>query len=133
MKRKVRKKIPCNIPEDVKTWPCEHCGRVLLSKAGYTSHVKIHLTENVSLTDGSIPIRPDDVTCVICLKTCKSTAGLKRHMKIHKDQIPQQDPINPIKCTSNVCHICHKPFKTNAGLQSHLRAHVRQAQKEQVT
>ena len=97
MKWKVRKKIPCNIPEGVKTWPCEHCGRVLLSKAGYTSHVKIHLTENVSLTDGSIPIRPDAVTCVICLKTFKSTAGLKRHIKVHKDQIPQKDPINPKK------------------------------------
>ena len=47
-----------------------------------------------------LPPRPAENVCVVCGKVCKSAPGLKRHMAVHKDSIPQIDSINPIKCTS---------------------------------
>ena len=127
LKRSVRKGNVTNLPPSVQTWPCEHCDRVLLSKAGYIGHVKSHSTPKISLSDGTIPPCPDDLTCAICYKVCKSKGGLKRHISAaHKNDIPQIGPINPNQCTENICHICHRPCKSKAGLQSHLRSHARQ-------
>ena len=30
------------LPDDVKSWKCEICARILLSKAGYVNHKKSH-------------------------------------------------------------------------------------------
>lgn len=127
LKRSVRKGNVTDLPPSVQTWPCEHCDRVLLSKAGYIGHVKSHSTPKISLSDGTIPPCPDDLTCAICFKVCKSKGGLKKHVStVHKNDIPQTGPINPNQCTENVCHLCRRPCKSKAGLKSHLRSHARQ-------
>ena len=45
----------------------------------------------------SLPPRPHGNTWVVCGKMSKSSSGLKGHMKIHKTDIPQLDPINPVQ------------------------------------
>ena len=123
LKRGLRKGEVSVLPEDAKSWKCEICSRILLSKAGYVNHRKSH--ESNPVNSNLLPIRPGDTTCVICSKICKSSAGLKRHMIIHKKDIPQLSSINPVKTLTFICHICHRPCKSAAGLQSHVRAHGR--------
>ena len=127
LKRSVRKGKVDDLPANLSTWTCEHCQRVLLSKSGYIAHVKSHTRAKVSLTDGSIPPAPDETTCPICWKSCKSVGGLKCHInRMHKNDIPQTGPINTKRCTNFICHICHRPCKSKAGLQAHLRWHASQ-------
>ena len=71
----------------------------------------------------SLPPHPHDNTCIVCGKVFKSSPRLKRHTKIHKNDIPLVDPINPVQNSSHICHICLKSCKSAAGLKSHLRAH----------
>ena len=66
-----------------------------------------------------------ETTCVLCSKVCKSVAGLKRHMPVHKAVIPQKDIMNPVNTPTLACYICHRPCKSAAGLKSHLRSHER--------
>ena len=69
LKRSVRKGDKENVAElpiDINTWTCEHCGCVLLSKSGHTAHVKLHFSAKISLTDRAIPPAPDETTCPIC-------------------------------------------------------------------
>jgi len=120
-KRSLRKDVNPDLPEDVQLWSCNHCPRMLKSKAGLTNHLKSHETSNLP----ALPARPDQNTCVICNKVCKSSAGLKSHMHVHKDVIPQASSINPVKVMSFVCHVCFRPCKSASGLKSHLRAHAR--------
>ena len=42
LKRSVRKGNMSVLPDDVKSWKCEICVRILLSKAGYVNHKKSH-------------------------------------------------------------------------------------------
>ena len=111
--------------DNLPSWKCGVCQRVLLSKAGYVNHIKSHDNNSKQSSYTSLPARPPNNTCVICNKSCKSTSGLKRHMAIHKKELKHPDPINPIKTTEFICHICLAPMKSNAGLKSHLRAHGR--------
>ena len=120
-KRSLRKDVNPDLPEDVQLWSCNHCPRMLKSKAGLANHLKSHETSNLP----ALPARPDQNTCVICNKVCKSSAGLKSHMHVHKDVIPQASSINPVKVMSFVCHVCFRPCKSASGLKSHLRAHAR--------
>lgn len=46
-----------------------------------------------------LPPRQPEYVCVICANVFKSTSGLKRHMKILKDNIPHSGPINSVKVT----------------------------------
>ena len=69
------------LPDDVKSWKCEICARILLSKAGYVNRKKSH--EKDLGYANLLPSRSADTICVICSKY-KTTAGLKRHMVIHK-------------------------------------------------
>ena len=57
--------------------------------------------------------------------SCKSVAGLKRHMLVHKAVIPQKDIMNPAKTLTLACYICHRPCRSAAGLKSHLWSHAR--------
>lgn len=66
-----------------------------------------------------------DTLCVICGKVRKSMAGLKRHMVVHKEQISQQDPINPMKTLEFICHLCFKSCESTAGLKSLLCSHLK--------
>lgn len=62
--------------------------------------------------------------CMMCCKTlCKSSLGLKRHMKVHKDDVIQFDRINPTN-VNFVCYTCFKLCKSIAGLKSRLRTHA---------
>ena len=59
-----------------------------------------------------LPPKPEENMCVVCGKMCKSSSGLKQHMKIHKDAIPQTDAVHLVKITSFICgvhvrvHVC---------------------------
>ena len=133
LKRDTRKGIIRELPDDKPSWKCNVCERVLLSKAGYVNHLKSHAGSNNQSSYTNLPPRPDSTTCVICRKVCKSASGLKRHMHVHKKDIVQPDPINPIKTTEFICHICKAPMKSNAGLNSHLRAHGRKSREVEAT
>ena len=130
IKRDVRKGKEIDLLGEMNTWRCETCSRVLLSKAGYINHIKVHEKEQKRSTYAHLPPKPQEKTCVICSKVCKSSSGLKRHMKVHKDAIPQMDAFNPVRTTSFICHVCLKPCKSAAGLNSHLRAHGRKQEEE---
>ena len=121
--RSLRKGNMSVLPDDAKSWKCEICARILLSKAGYVNHKKSH--EKDLGYANLLPSRPADTTCVICSKKCKTTAGLKRHMVIHKKTNPQSSSVNPVKSLGFICHVCHRPCKSAAGLKSHLPAHGR--------
>ena len=41
-------------------------------------------------------------------------------MRIHKNDIPQLDPINPVQNSSQVCYICLKSCKSTAGPKGQL-------------
>ena len=124
LKRGLRKG-DVSLPSDAIEWKCETCSRILLSKAGYVNHKKSHERTPAGMNTHPIPPQPGDTTCAVCGKTCKTTAGLKRHMITHKDTIPQRSAVNPITVLDFICHICHRPCKSAAGLKSHLRAHGR--------
>ena len=47
LKRSLRKDNVSVVPEDIKSWKCEICARILLSKAGYVNHKKRHERELV--------------------------------------------------------------------------------------
>ena len=126
LKRAARKGNNINLTGELKTWNCETCGRVLLSKAGYVNHLKAHThVQTQSRYTSLLPPKPDSTTCVVCNKVCKTAPGLKRHMVVHKDVIPQHSTINPVKTVTFICHICMKACKSAAGLSSHIRAHGR--------
>ena len=127
VKRALRKGDTLDLPPNTKIWKCQTCERVLLSKAAYVNHTKSHArTQQQAANVAVLPPRPQDTTCVVCDKVCKTVPGLKKHMIVHKNVIPQTDPINPVTTLSFLCHICHKPCRSNAGLKSHLRKHGRQ-------
>ena len=42
LKRSLRKGNMSVLPDDVKSWKCEICARILLSKASYVNHKKSH-------------------------------------------------------------------------------------------
>ena len=98
-----------------------------MSKAGYVNHKKSHV-KYLGYAN-LLPSRPADTTCVttcvICSKKCKTTAGLKWHMVIHKKTIPHSSSVNPLISLGFIYHVCHRPCKSAAGLKSHLRAHGR--------
>ena len=124
LRRKLRKGDD-SVPENVKIWKCEICGRVLLSKAGYVNHVKSHSgSQNQAAYENIISSRPPENICAVCNKVCKSVSGLKRHMAVHKKDIQQKSLVTTVK-TSFVCHVCYKTCKSTAGLKSHLRGHAR--------
>ena len=123
IKRDLRKGNSDSLPADVKSWICETCGRVLLSKAGYVNHLKSHQNNPAGFI---VPAQPDSTSCVICGKVCKSSSGLKRHMIVHKDLPQYSDSTNTVRNLNFVCHICHRACKSAAGLRSHLGAHGRQ-------
>lgn len=62
-------------------WKCGICDHIL-SKAGYINHLESHKKQPSHAVP---PLQPGDNVCVICHKICKSVAGLKRHMIVHKE------------------------------------------------
>lgn len=75
-------------------WYCERRDRILLYKAGQVNHPESHERQS---SHAMPPSRPNDTLSVICSKVCKSTARSKRQMIVHREQISQHDPINPMK------------------------------------
>ena len=54
--RAVRKGNAINLPDEMNSWMCKTCGRVLLSKAGYVNHQKAHThtcTNSIEIQTGS--------------------------------------------------------------------------------
>ena len=58
-------------------------------------------------------------TCIVCGKMCQSNLGLKRHLKIHKNDLPLEHLLNAVRNSSHVCYICLKSCKSAAGIKSH--------------
>ena len=125
LKRACRKhEAPLAARGDV--WICNICGRYLLSKAGWVNHLKSHnpgSTQPTSFASSLPDNQQADFTCPHCTKVCKSSGGLKRHLKIHSSH-----DTTPYATIGNLhtCSICRKACKTLAGLKSHLRAHGRE-------
>lgn len=111
--RDLRKGAVKCLGANIVSWKCERCDRILLSKAEYVNQPSYAVS----------PSRPGDTVYMICGKVCKSAAGLKRHMLVHREQVTQQDLINPMKTVEFICHLCVTPCKSAAGLKNHLRGH----------
>lgn len=84
-KNDLRKGITMNLIDSTASWKCKMCGHILLSKAGYINHLKSQDRPTHSL----LSPRPGNSACVICREACESTSGLKRHVAVHKDDLPQ--------------------------------------------
>lgn len=104
---------------------CGVCGRVTLSKAGLTSHMKSHSAQTFRSDIYTEAIRRNQqLVCEVCDKVCKSKSGLTRHRETH-GIIPAQGRRNQ---NLKICHICGKSCRSLSGLMSHLRAHERGVQ-----
>ena len=122
LKRDLRKGVVNDVSACAARWPCEKCGRLLLSKAGYVNHLKSH--NHHPRRDG-LASRHGQQQCLMCNKACKSVAGLQRHMAVHKGEAGKHNAINSARSLFFTCHICFKACKSSAGLKSHLRGHER--------
>ena len=87
MKRGLRKGCHPDLPADKQSWKCGMCDRVLLSKAGYVNHLKVHENNWKTASGDNLPPHLGNTTCVFCNKICKTSAGLKRHMLVHKNAV----------------------------------------------
>ena len=122
LKRALRKGSHLNVEANPSKYrSCGQCHRVLLSKAGYLSHMKSH---NKVLPAYNLNDLPDDLRCAICDLKCKSHSGLKRHTAMHAI-VQQGSSLKPMGPRSFVCHTCHEVCRSLAGLKSHRRAHER--------
>ena len=125
LKRALRKGVPVDLPDDLHSWKCHMCDRTLLSKAGYVNHTRSHRNLQKHTAYSVLPTSPDSTTCAVCGKVCSTSPGLKRHMKVHRNDTLQRDAVGPVRCSNFVCHVCLLPCRSAAGLKSHLRAHGR--------
>ena len=89
--------------------------------------MKSHTYSGKQSADANLlPSCPQNTTCEVCSKVCKSKSGLQRHMVVHKYVTPQIDPINSGELLGFVCHVCSRPCKSLAGLKnSSLWRHVK--------
>ena len=70
LNRAVRKGNAINLPDEMNSWMCKACRRVLLSKAGYVNYQKKAHThvQTQSKYKLVLPQKPDSTTCVDCKK-----------------------------------------------------------------
>jgi hypothetical protein len=82
-KRSARKMQDVDVPAGRGTksnLTCPHCGRILLSRAGYVAHLKSHeKRQSASLVPDLASL--ESKMCSICQLQCKSLAGLKSHIR----------------------------------------------------
>lgn len=70
------------------------------------------------------PPRPDETTCVVCGRKCKSTVGLRK--QILCTGTPYHRVVQLPWCRHLTLYLlCFRPCKSAAGLKSHLHGHVR--------
>ena len=123
LKRSARKMEDSNISNgsDAKhDLTCPHCGRILLSKAGYVGHVKSH-ERHPSFSYSGL-VNPSLSTCEGCGKLCKSVGGLKLHSRKCRSTVVNQSGALASTDRQLLCHHCKLKCKSLAGLKSHLRA-----------
>jgi hypothetical protein len=108
LKRDLRKGVVNDVSACAARWPCKKCGRLLLSKAGYVNHLKSH---NQHPRREVLASRLDQQKCLMCNKACKSVAGLKRHMAVHKSEVGKHNAISSARSLLFTCHICFKACK----------------------
>ena len=77
------------------SYPCEHCGSFLASKASLRQHMFIH-------TD------PDRYKCELCAKAFPHWERLKVHMRVHTDERPYS------------CSDCGETFRFQNSLEWHV-------------
>ena len=78
VKRGLRKGTNPNLSDSTRTWQCNVCERVLLSKAGYANHLKSpNISQKQSDCINLLPSPSTETTCVICSKVFNSVSGLK--------------------------------------------------------
>ena len=70
------------LPNALNSWKCEACNRMLLSKAAYINHDKIHAVGRGSreMEAEVKPVSTLNFVCHMCGKLCKSNAG---HLRAH--------------------------------------------------
>ena len=128
LKRACRKQVYHPAIDEV-AFSCTVCNRKLLSKAGLVNHVKSHDNNAFQTAYESLQPQVSDelqsLTCPQCSKTCKSSGGLKRHLKVNERDpscsMPRVQPPN----TDNNCPKSQKKMNSLAGQKSHLRWHQR--------
>ena len=86
LKRNLRKGNVSVLPNALNSWKCETCNKMLLSKAAYINHNKIHAVCRGSReTEAEVKqVSTLNFVCHMCGRLCKSNAGLKSHLRAHR-------------------------------------------------
>ncbi|KAJ8706665.1 hypothetical protein PYW07_012743 [Mythimna separata] len=103
MKEKAKKKA--GKPKQKKeknNYVCPHCHKKFDNSSNWSSHVKLHSTE-------------EPYHCDLCDYKCKVKKYLTRHVKK-----------THTKPTGNQCPVCGKCFHFDCGLRNHMRVHTRE-------
>lgn len=97
--------------------PCKYgmCECMLLSRAGYANHLKVHHNNQEQANYGNLIHCHVNNRCVVCNKVFRSSAGLRRHIMVHRRVVGYVDGIF-------ICNICLVPMWLNAGLKTILGA-----------
>ena len=91
--------IKQNTEKNEKSFRCNICSKLLLSKASFNQHLRFHDAEN--------PFK-----CNYCNKLCSSGANLIQHMRCHTGEKPFE------------CEYCNKFFASKSNLKQHMRSHT---------
>ncbi|KAM7346653.1 uncharacterized protein ACRADG_006491 isoform 2-T2 [Cochliomyia hominivorax] len=97
-------KLPKNetnvkIPKPKKTFPCEVCGKQMISASKLRYHMVMHTGEK-------------DYLCTMCPKAYSTIYALKHHMRAHTGERPYE------------CKFCGDRFLRPTTLKSHMRRHT---------
>lgn len=149
LKRAVRKGQDHHLIDTLNTIKCDICGRVILNKPGYMSHMEMHkrrghtnrpdpqpaiVLHNImfcncldcrTVSGRAADEEPTILQCNICDKVCKNKGGLTNHSKIHQRR--GQKTCSRIADTTHLpslkCNVCGKVCKSKGGLTLHLKVH----------
>ena len=105
VKRALRKGQHHPLIADTTTFPCQICGRLLLTRAGLSSHMKTHRNKEQN-KQRNVPPGPTLLVHDFSLCNCATCTNNKALL------VPQ-----------NKCHICDKVCKSKGGLTLHLKVH----------
>lgn len=108
LKRALRKGDINSIPEAIPSeLVCHIFGKVVLSRAGFASHLKSHENRQYNADCVNVfPNRPAWYLYQFCDQICRSDAWVRRHMRVHEEKVIVKTPQK-----SFVGHICKKGFQ----------------------
>ncbi|XP_058978040.1 zinc finger protein 486 isoform X2 [Musca domestica] len=97
--KEVKKKSKSSQPKPKKTFPCNICGKEMISASKLRYHMVMHTGEK-------------DYLCTMCPKAYSTIYALKHHMRAHTGERPYE------------CKFCGDRFLRPTTLKSHMRRHT---------